>query len=112
MNTTQPESAVEIAVRNAEESESEGVAVTASTDGTRPTDASVETYRARFGADRCPSTAVVEVVASLADEEPTRLDPLFSVVDPDALDAVARSPEGDVTVSFTYAGYDVTVLGV
>lgn len=112
MNTTQAESTVEIAVRNAGSNEDEGVAVTVSSDRTRDADAPGETYRKRFDAERRPSMAVVEVVASLADEEPTGLDPLHSAIDPDALDAVARSPDGGVTVSFAYAGFDVTVLGV
>lgn len=74
-------------------------------------------------ADESLSEGVVEAVASTAEVSAVppgdpgsdrALEPLFSVVDPDALDAVftgrgdgADGPRGEVT--FCYHGYEVTV---
>jgi hypothetical protein len=55
-----------------------------------------------------PSQAVVEAVADhrgVAVEE--LRDPLYDVVDPDALDDLFR--DGTGRVAFEYLGYDVTV---
>lgn len=77
--------------------------------------------------DRAPSTAVVNAVAAAADVPPLSLLPLHESVDPDALDALCRprpASEGSrsggldsdgrrsddaVSVTFAYAGYEVTV---
>lgn len=64
--------------------------------------------------DTPASTAVVETVAAACDCEPTELDPLYEVVDPDALDAVVRSSEngpvvGGATVTLEVADRSVTV---
>ncbi|MFC6717642.1 HalOD1 output domain-containing protein [Natrialbaceae archaeon GCM10025810] len=67
-----------------------------------------------------PSHAVIAAVADadgvdVTDVEPPRYDPLYAVVDPDALDAlfgngIAESAEADDTrVAFEYAGYEVHV---
>lgn len=56
-----------------------------------------------------PSTNVVLSVAALEGVRPTHLPPLAETVDPDALDSVfSRSTDAAGTVSFRYAGYDVT----
>ncbi len=48
--------------------------------------------RAQFDwASVAPSTAVVETLAVATDREPTAMDPLYDVVDPDALDAFLRT---------------------
>lgn len=58
---------------------------------------------------------VVEAVAEAADESPLDLQPpLYDAIDPDALDAVIESlsrgrDETDARVTFSYAGYEVTV---
>jgi hypothetical protein len=65
--------------------------------------------------DRSPSRAVVEALADLAGVEPTALADeadivLYDHVDSDALDSlVGRGPDGDITLSFTVAEYDVRV---
>lgn len=71
------------------------------------------------------SESVVEAVSTLSDAAPTPgdgpasepgdvLDPLYSVVDPEALDSVFRTSaaDGDCSdgrVTFTYHGYEITV---
>lgn len=61
-----------------------------------------------------PSTVVIEAVAAAADVDPHELDPLYGVVDPDALDdlfadagAVGSHRVG--RVEFTYCGFEVAV---
>lgn len=60
-----------------------------------------------------PSEAVVERVAALEGADPTELEPLFEVIDPEALDMLIESEcdpdESDLRIEFTYHGHDVTV---
>jgi len=61
-----------------------------------------------------PSTAVVKTVAIATNREPTTLEPLYKSVDADALDALLdsdgfHSTNEVTTVSFAFAGHDVTV---
>ena len=63
-----------------------------------------------------PSVAVIETVAVARNREPTRLEPLYEAVDPDALDALIRSigdsPVADgATVVFEVTDKSVTVHG-
>lgn len=75
------------------------------------------TIRHRYDWDAVrPSTAVVEIVSVAADVEPTDLEPLYDTFDPEALDHVVRrdgavGPWSETTVSFTYAGHEVSVCG-
>ncbi|WP_394742729.1 HalOD1 output domain-containing protein [Natronococcus roseus] len=68
------------------------------------------------GADR-PTRAIIEAVAEhevvdVTAIEPPAYEPLYAVVDPEALDALFRSdPSTELSLSFEYAGYDVTVSG-
>jgi hypothetical protein len=60
------------------------------------------------------ATAIVHHIATKHDAEPSTLDPLYEVVDPDALEALfaARndgSPRSTGQVVFDYSGYEVTV---
>ncbi|WP_227380707.1 HalOD1 output domain-containing protein [Haladaptatus halobius] len=61
-----------------------------------------------------PSTKLVERIAARAEIASDDLEPLYETIDPDALDALfvprtdgSDRPGGQVT--FTYAGYSVTV---
>ncbi|NHN40034.1 hypothetical protein G9C85_00065 [Halorubellus sp. JP-L1] len=61
------------------------------------------------------SMAVVHAVADEKDVSPVDVDPLYEVVDPDALNRFVGSlsstpPEDPGCVSFPYAGCDVTVF--
>jgi hypothetical protein len=63
-----------------------------------------------------PSTAIIETVADACDREPMELDPLYDVVDPDALNELLRSSRDDpgadgTTVAFEVADTSVTVHG-
>lgn len=61
-------------------------------------------------AERPPSVLAVEVVADARGCDPTDLEPLYAVVDPDALDAlVAGGRGGGPRVAFEYEGVAVEV---
>ncbi|WP_049922236.1 HalOD1 output domain-containing protein [Halopiger djelfimassiliensis] len=60
------------------------------------------------------SEAVVTAVAAIADEDPSALEPLYDVVDPDALDSLVEHAKrvddaGTHELWFTYEGFDVGV---
>lgn len=61
-----------------------------------------------------PSATVVTAVAAVAGCKQDDLDPLYDVLDPDALDSLFqptddRDHPDDVEVSFTYEGFVVSV---
>ena len=57
-----------------------------------------------------PTDAVVRAVATVRDVDPIDLDlPLFTAVDPDALDRLFDSPADGLSVTFHYHGHDVEV---
>lgn len=61
-----------------------------------------------------PSHRVVERVADEVGAEPTQLEPLYSSIDPDALDklfadSTGTTDSGVVELTFTYAGYRIVV---
>jgi len=67
------------------------------------------------GVVEADSTVAVEIVSTVAEYEgvePTSLDSrLYEAVDPDALAALVDSdPSTQLTLSFNYAGYRVTVI--
>jgi hypothetical protein len=63
-----------------------------------------------FDEDATASEAVLAAVADREGVDPTELPRLFDAVDADALDAIfADGRPGRVT--FTYAGYEITVSG-
>lgn len=75
----------------------------------------------QIGSGELVSTAVVKAVAAVSGHEPTgkaidgngQQEPLYEVVDPDALDTIYESlttdGPGTAQVSFTYCGYDVSI---
>lgn len=70
----------------------------------------VGSYRDDFDwTDTQPSTAVVDVVTTAADCGPTETEPLYDVIDPDALDTIVTGSSSPVTVDFTFDSIDVTV---
>lgn len=73
-----------------------------------------DTYRTEFARSERPSMAVVKAIAAITGRPQDELEPLFYAIDPEALDslfqpAVEGEHRGDVDVSFTYHGYEVTV---
>ena len=62
------------------------------------------------------SSAIIAAVATVADTEPTELEPLYDCVDPDALDALFRPlsedrPRSHGRLSFSLDEYEVAVHG-
>ena len=62
------------------------------------------------------SSAIIAAVATVADTEPTELEPLYDCVDPDALNALFRplsedQPRSHGCLSFSLDEYEVTVQG-
>ncbi|WP_049929050.1 HalOD1 output domain-containing protein [Halopiger goleimassiliensis] len=57
-----------------------------------------------------PSLRVVDAIATTTDTDPLELEPLYNVVDPEALDRLFRA-DADVTASvrFEYDGHTVEV---
>lgn len=83
-----------------------------------------ETYYYQIKPDQTPSEAVIRAVASASGRKPTplsnteggeTLDPLYNVINPDALDKLCNSTtensQSAGTVKFRYSGYAVTVDG-
>ena len=70
--------------------------------------------------DAAPSQAIIQAVAAregvdMTDIEPPAYEPLYSVVDPGALDALFETPDAgsatEACVCLEYEGYDVVVSG-
>lgn len=59
--------------------------------------------------DRQPSMAIVDLVARVDGVDPTELEPLYGVIDPDALDSVCGPSLGFQRLEFAYEGHTVTV---
>jgi len=93
------------------------------TDSERRTADSAFTYE--LSANESPTEGVVEAVSAVSGLDPVpdetstdgpeeTLDPLYTAVDPEALDSVFRRSDADATrssihVTFHYHGYEVTV---
>ncbi|MEA1931145.1 MAG: HalOD1 output domain-containing protein [Euryarchaeota archaeon] len=56
-------------------------------------------------------TAVVLSVADYTGRHPTDLPLLSTAIDPDALDALLDGPGESVTISFSYAGCELSLSG-
>ena len=71
------------------------------------------TVRTQFDQEKTPaSMAVIAALADIMDADPIELDPLYSTVDPDALDALVRvrlGTDGDIHVTFTHEDHAITV---
>lgn len=75
-------------------------------------DPEAETYRTTFdsrGTD--PSVEVVYALAEACDTDPTKLEPLSDVIDPQALDQLCRGQncDSDGTVVFNYHRHKVRI---
>lgn len=76
----------------------------------REMNANAETTYQVSGNGRTESVgmAVISTVAARSDTDSAELDPLYAVVNPDALDALFQ-PGAVGQVAFTYSGYEVVV---
>lgn len=86
-------------------------------DGGTRDDSGDPTYHTdEIGPDERASEAVVRAVGAVTGRSPLELDPLFEVVDPDALDALFEPPPDeeartDVRVTLRLGGCEVTIEG-
>jgi len=53
--------------------------------------------------------AVVEAVAAADGHDPVEAEPLYEYVNPDALTALCKQDGGEWSLTFQYAGHQVTV---
>ena len=71
------------------------------------------TVRTQFDQEKTPpSIAVVATLADVMGVDPAELDPLYSAIDPDALDQfvhVHNRTRGDIHVTFTHENHSITV---
>lgn len=75
-------------------------------------DADTETYSATFAGR--PSEAIIDFITEIWGPPSRDSEPLYDMIDPDALDELrpqwgSPSPGGDLSVTFLYRGYAVTV---
>lgn len=59
-----------------------------------------------------PSLILVHFIAHIKDETPRALPPLQSAIDTDSLDrwlSTTHDPQSDAELTFTYAGYQITL---
>ena len=73
-------------------------------------DPKTDTYVGRFEAEPA-SLAVTEALATVRHCEPTELEPLYSSVDPDALDRLVASGSEKLRIRVHIDGFDVVVTG-
>lgn len=71
------------------------------------------TVRTQFDQEKTPaSMAVIATLAEVMDTDPMEMRPLYSTVDPDALDAlvqVRHTTTEDIHISFTHEGHKIRV---
>ncbi|MDS0300448.1 hypothetical protein NDI76_17000 [Halogeometricum sp. S1BR25-6] len=68
-----------------------------------------KSYHIAYEHSELVSTNVVLSIAAIEGVEPTGLPPLGAAVDPDALDDLIGEGEMCGSISFRYAGYEVTI---
>lgn len=74
-----------------------------------------ETYRVSFDSStESVCKAIISTVAVISEKEPVELPPIYSAVDPDALEAllernVTGPQNADIHISFTFTEWDITV---
>ena len=77
-------------------------------------DPAIDTYHSepRWENANSLSLLIVEAVSAITGREPTALEPLYSVVDPEALESLLSSAhESDMQVSFAFEGCTVGFTG-
>lgn len=75
-------------------------------------DSETDTYRASYDSTESADMAVVSTLAAISETDPRESVPLYSTVDPDALDNLVSTANGDdLRIAFEHAGYHVVVGG-
>ncbi|WP_248906060.1 HalOD1 output domain-containing protein [Halocatena marina] len=70
----------------------------------------------RCTGDTSLSSTIIEAIAAIDRVEPNEMEPIYSAIDPDALEQLVESlrrsshQKGDERAEFTFDGYRVTVL--
>lgn len=57
-----------------------------------------------------PATAIISAVAAVTETDPLQIDPLYSTIDPDALNALfhwRNAQSSDIFLYFSIEGYDI-----
>lgn len=63
-----------------------------------------------IGHDEAPSTAVVTAVSAITGSEIAAIDPLYEIIDPDALDElIAGSNADEISVNLHFHGCDIRI---
>lgn len=65
-------------------------------------------YAQQIGTEESPSIAVIRTISAFSNTPEEKLDPLFDIIDPEAMDAIIGT-SADGSISFRYSGFDVTV---
>lgn len=79
-------------------------------------DPETDTYRATYdNSNTTPTAAVIKMMATILERDPTEMSPLADVVDPEALDQFLMTRangahEGERRVEFSFQDHEVTVL--
>jgi hypothetical protein len=77
-------------------------------------DADTGTYRATYDSStESVCMAIISTVAAVSETDPSELEPLYPVINPDALNALFSSKQDGRSrtggeVRFTYCGYEIT----
>jgi hypothetical protein len=80
-------------------------------------DETTDTFHSRFDPELTnPTEAVVLVLAEVTRTDPSKMDPLFRAVDPEAMDEIlgshlSEAATGALKVTFHYQGHLVSVTG-
>ncbi|RKD89125.1 HalOD1 output domain-containing protein [Halopiger aswanensis] len=59
--------------------------------------------------DESASIAVVRAIAAYTERRPEELEPLYEVIDPEALTKVIANSNAGVRVEFEYSGFAVSI---
>lgn len=68
-------------------------------------------YERPLSADTSSLETVVRLLEQATGRDQLNLPPIYHSVDPDAIDALMESGSESLMISFTHAGYDISIAG-